>query len=147
MLYALAVPNTTGGHSDLYLATENESGALVASGFPEELESNESEELTVGVKNREGAQTAYSVVVELQKVGTDSEEPTVQRKRELHRFSATLDAAEDWHRQHEITPEITGDNLRVRYYLYKGAAPDEVNAESAYRTAHIWITVSDSETG
>ncbi|MFB6139866.1 MAG: DUF1616 domain-containing protein [Halosimplex sp.] len=145
MAYALAVPNDAGASSGLFLATENETGALVTSGFPTDFEPNQSKELTVGVRNREGERTAYTVIVELQRVATDGRTVSVREKRQLHRFGFELDSGECWHRQHSLRPQMTGENLRVQYYLFVDDPPDDPTVNAAYRTTHLWINVTEGE--
>lgn len=142
--YAFVVPNDGDAYSGLYLGTEGESGQLVMADYPSEFTSGEPQELIVGVKNNESARTSYTLVVELQRVQTSESSLTVLERQELERFQLTLDEGERWEHQHTIAPEIVGDDLRVQYRLYKGSAPADGSADSAYRTVHIWITVAEA---
>jgi len=140
--YAVAVPTDGESYSGLYLATEDDDRGVVAGDYPSEFARNESRELVVGVRNRERARTDYTVVVEIQQVSTDDGAASVRSERELHRFEFALGAAEDWQRVHEVTPATVGDLQRLQYYLYRGDAPADPTAASAYRTTHVWINVS-----
>lgn len=143
--FALAVPNGGSSYSSLYLGTENEAGELTASGYPTELQRNESATLTVGVKNREGAQISYTVVAELQRVERTGETLSVRDTSELDRFEFTIGADETWELQHSITPRMEGDNLRLQYSLYKGTVGANPSADATYRTTYLWVTVSTAD--
>lgn len=41
---------------------------------------------------------------------------------------------------------MTGENLRVTFYLYETDAPDQPDIETAAGHLHFWIDVTDSET-
>lgn len=143
--FALAVPNDGEEYTGFYLATEDESGELVASGFPTEFGRNESRPLIVGVQNHEDTRIRYVVVVELQRVEGDGTDLSVRESTELDRFRVTLDANEEWERRHSIAPRMAGRDLRVQYYLYRGNPPDDPSVRSAYRTAHLWIDVTTTD--
>lgn len=143
--FALAVPNDGEAYTGFYLATQNESGEPVASGFPTEFERNESRPLIVGVQNHEGTRTKYVVIVELQRVEGDGADLSVRESTELDRFQVTLGANEKREARRSITPRMVGRDLRVQYYLYRGTPPDDPSVRSAYRTAHLWINVTTTD--
>lgn len=129
-------------YTEFYLLTENESGELVSSGYPTEIDTGDSPEMVVGVDNHEGEETDYTVVVTLQRLDGSGENATVVEEAELTRMEATVGANESWRSTHAIEPELgEGENLRVSYYLYRGDAPEDPTKESAYRYLKHWITV------
>lgn len=146
--YAVTVPKQGEPFTEFYLLTEDESGELVADGYPEEFERGEARELIVGIGNQEHSRQEYTVVVELQRVTINDEtnETVVLDRRELQRFRTTLEHNETWHRRHEVEPNAVGDRLRLQYLLYRGSAPANPTAQTAYRDVHLWVNVSANRT-
>jgi uncharacterized membrane protein len=140
--YAVTVPKEGERFSEFYLLTEGEDGELVADGYPTEFQRGESRSLIVGIGNQEHERTAYTVVAELQRVERVGNETRVRERRELRRFQPTLGHNETWHRQHEVTPEMTGERLRLQYLLYRGSPPETLNQSTAYREVHLWVNVT-----
>ena len=139
--YAVAVPPQGEQFSEFYLLTENDDGELVADGYPDTMELDETAELIVGIENNEHETTDYTVVVQLQDVVTEGNESTVVERTEIDRFSTTLEHNETHHERHTLRPTMTGDDLRVQYLLYDGDAPAEPTRENSYRDLHLWIDV------
>ncbi|WP_121820790.1 DUF1616 domain-containing protein [Halostella salina] len=160
---AALAPSDDGGYTELYLVTENESGALVADGYPRNVSVGSERDLTLGVRNREGTATDYTVVVQLQRVargnGTADERVTARASRPgpaggrvvertvLHRYTPRLDSDGTWRRQHTVSPPFAGERVRLAYLLYRGDAPDDPTVGNAYRTVYLWLTVTDSGDG
>lgn len=156
--YAVAVPPQGEQFSEFYLLTEDEDGELVADGYPTDFVRGESASVVAGIGNNEYERTNYTVVIELQEVeavnGTNvsegeplnstNETPVVDRQR-LGKLSATLEHNETWQQSHELTPTMTGENLRVQYLLYRGDPPVEPTRENAYRSLHLWVDVFETE--
>lgn len=156
--YAVAVPPQGEQFSEFYLLTEDEDGELVADGYPTEFIRGESASVVVGIGNNEYEPTNYTIIIELQEVeavnGTNvsedeplnstNETQVVDRER-LGKLSSNLEHNETWQESHEITPTLTGDNLRVQYLLYRGEPPAEPTQENAYRSLHLWVDVFETE--
>jgi uncharacterized membrane protein len=142
--YAVAVPKQGESFSEFYLLTENESGQLVADDYPTEFERGESRSLVVGIGNQEHERVNYTVVVELQRVAIANNSTTVQEASELRRFRTTLAHNETWTRQHNVTPQLTGDRLRLQYRLYRDDGALPTNRSAAYRELHLWVNVTAS---
>jgi uncharacterized membrane protein len=66
----------------------------------------------------------------------------VQERRELRRFRPTLGHNETWHRQHEVTPEMPWERLRLQYLLYRGLPPETPDQSTAHREVHLWVNVT-----
>lgn len=143
--FGMVVPNHQSSFTNFYLATENESGELVASGYPTAFVDGESKPVVLGIDNREGREITYTVVVRLQRVMTSNGTAQVVEVRELDRFRITLAANRTWTDTYAITPTMQGDDLRLQFILYRGDAPEEVNRETAYRRLHLWIDVSSAD--
>ena len=137
--YALIAPQSGASTTEYQLLTENESGDLVASGYPDAIPPGESEELIVSVTNGADEARTYTVVVEVQRVEEENDSITVLEEAELERMQMTVQGGATTRQRHTVTPPITGETLRIGYYFYRGDAPDDADAESA--DEHLWITV------
>lgn len=146
---AVAVPQGGATFTDFAVLGEDEDGDLVAGNFPEELAPDESASLVTAVENHEGETTDYTVVVTAEQRGGNAANRTV----ELQRYEATVEPGERWTHRHELQPGSavsepadaggSGSDVRVDYYLYRGDAPDDPGAESAYRHLFLWLSVTD----
>lgn len=134
---AVANPPDANTFTEFYVGTETEDGDVVTSGYPDTIGVDESATLAFGVENHEQSSQQYVVVVQLQQVD-DGE--VVARDR-LGTFEETVPAGGTWQRTNEVSPDRTGDDLRVTYLLYRGEPPAEPTAENAYRHLHVWIEV------
>ncbi|MDT3435488.1 DUF1616 domain-containing protein [Haloarcula sp. 1CSR25-25] len=141
--YAVTVPKDGDRFSEFYLLTEGQDGELVADGYPTELQQGESRSLIIGIGNQEHERTEYTVVAELQRVERVGNETRVRERTELQRFQPTLSHNETWHRQHEVSPEMTGERLRLQYLLYRGTPPATAEQSNAYREVHLWVNVTN----
>lgn len=145
MGYAVAVPGPGQQYTGVSLLAQNETGALVADDYPRNFEAGSSRPLVVELSNREGERTSYSVVAELQRVEQgDDGGPTVLRDRRLATFTPTVGAGETWRTVHDVTPTMTGEDLRLVYLVYRGDPPEDPTAADAYRHVHVWVNVSAS---
>jgi uncharacterized membrane protein len=143
--YAVMFPKQGESFSALYLLTENESGELVASDYPQNFTVGESKPLIVGVNNHEHQSMNYSLIVELQRVRFGENNSTrVLEEERLHRFSPTIGANETWRERHQVEPTMTGERLRLAYLLYRGTPPGEPTVNNAYRETHLWVNVTTS---
>jgi uncharacterized membrane protein len=142
--YAVAAPAPSQGYTDVSLLTQNETGKLVAEDYPEEFEQGESRPLVVKLTNHEGQTTDYSVVVELQRVEQASDgSARVLEDNRLATFTPTVASGESWRTTHDVSPAMTGENLRLTYLVFKGDAPEDPTTENAYRRVHVWVTVTE----
>ena len=141
---AIVTPADGQSSSSMTLLTEDESGDLVTEGYPSEFTAGEERDMTVRVTNDEGERTTYTVVVVVQRVDADDGAATVLEQQEVTRFQNTVDPGERWTERHAVAPEMLGDDLRLQYQLYRGTPPEDPTPEDAYRTTHVWISVSES---
>lgn len=141
--YAVAVPPQGEQFSEFYLLSESADGELVADGYPDELTVGEQSELVIGIGNNEYETTTYTVVVQLQTVEQDGNATIVRDRTEIERFQTTVEHNTTHHEPHTLRPTQPGEDLRVKYLLYKGGAPDTPTQANAYRDLHIWIDVVD----
>lgn len=119
-----------------------DSGDHIADGYPNEIQAGDDDEVWVGISNNEGESMEYTVVIELQAVGSDGE---VTERESLDRFTVSLEDNETWRDAQTIAPTLTGDDIRIVFLLYKGEPPADgnTNMDDAYRHAHFWVTVPE----
>ncbi|PSP55931.1 hypothetical protein BRC82_03390 [Halobacteriales archaeon QS_1_67_19] len=137
--YAVAAPGPSQSYTDVALLSQNETGELVAGGYPRDFRQGESKPLVVELRNEENERTSYAIVVELQRVGEDG---TVDEERQLATFTPIVEDGETWRTRHEVTPTMTGEDLRLVYLVYEGEPPDDPTVENAHRHVHVWVNVS-----
>lgn len=142
--YAVAVPKSGESFTEFYLLTENESGALVAADYPTNFTEGGNKSLVVGIGNHEHRTVSYSIIVQLQRVRMTNTSTTVVERERLHRFNTRLTANETWTHQHNVSPSMTGNRLRLVYLLYKDEPPAQPTIENAYRETHLWINVTSA---
>ncbi|MFC6733666.1 DUF1616 domain-containing protein [Haladaptatus sp. DYSN1] len=142
--YALFVPNYGEQYTEFSLGTQTAEGQFELAGYPTQFEQGVPQELVVAIGNQEGANARYTVVVELQRVETVDGALTVVEREELTRFAGSVADDQTLYQPHELTPTMTGEDLRLSYMLYKGDAPADPTAENAYRHLFIWVTVDES---
>lgn len=128
---AVTPPQDDDPFTEFYLLTQNESGDYVAQDFPREFQQGESRQLYVAIGNHEGQRVPYTVVMQL-----DGEE--------IDRFSTRIPAGQTRRVEATVTPQQTGDRLRLSFLLYRGNVPDDPSPANAYRETHIWISVGGS---
>ncbi|AKU09729.1 DUF1616 domain-containing protein [Haloferax gibbonsii] len=144
--YALVAPGTGESYSSLSLLTQDAGGEFVAADYPEELTVGEQTELFVSVANAEGEATSYTLVAELQRVERTNGETTVVERQVLGSRTETVADGETWRTRHTFAPALTGEDLRLTYFLYEGDAPAEPSTDTAYRSAYVWLTVTEEPT-
>ena len=137
--YALAAPQNGESYSTLSVLTESDDGDLVASDYPEEFTAGESQELAVAVDNHEGERTQYELLIVVDRVTDDG--ATVVEREELDSLEVTLEDGEHWSHDHEIAPEMTGEDLRVGYLLFEGEAPEDPDLEDSTESVYFWTDV------
>lgn len=142
--YAVAVPVGAEQYTSATLLTEADDGELVAGGYPSDLTAGESTELILELGNHEGVDTTYTAVVQVEQVDAAGADETVTAARELDRLSMAVPAGETRTIPHEIATDLTGERLRLSYYVYRGDAPADPSASSAYRHVYLWVSVEGS---
>lgn len=144
LCYGVLGATVTETDSSMALLTASDDGGMVAGGYPANLSTDEEAQITAAVHNGEGEEVTYTVVVALQRVDTSGDGTTVTESQEITRLQQSVGANETWHANHTVSPELTGRNLRLTYYLYEGDAPSTPSMGSAYRHTYIWVNVSSA---
>lgn len=137
----LAAPQSGEAYTEAALLTES-GGELVAGDYPTEMTAGEPASFTLAVENHEGAATDYTAVVVLQRVQTDGESVTVLEQSELARESLSAEDGERVEQQVSVTPELLGDDLRMRVLVYQGEPPADPTGASATEHLTLWVDVS-----
>lgn len=146
---AIATPKDGEEFTELYLLSEDpDSGRLTASEYPSTFSPGESQELHVGIGNREEHPATYTVIVKIQELETVTGERTVVEETELDRFSTTIESGQSERISRTITPDlsVTGQNLRLAFLLYEGTPAADPSVSNAYREVHLWVNVSPPNT-
>lgn len=126
---AVTPPGDDDPFSEFYLQTQGGDGEFRTENLPDEFTAGESRQVFTAIGNHEGQTVPYTVVVTLD--GT-----------ELDRRSTSVDAGQTERLEFGVTPEQTGDRLRLSFLLYRGDVPANPTPENAYRETHLWISVS-----
>ena len=134
--YGVVAPSNGAAYTDFSVLTGS-GGDLVASGYPTTVNGT-TEPVVLSVANNERERTSYTVVVELQRVAPDG---SVSERAELRRVKATVDDGETWREPVRLRPALSGENLRVSFYLYAGGAPATPGADTAAEHLFIWVDV------
>lgn len=142
--YLFAAPGQGEQFTELYLVTEDDSGAFVADDYPMNFTQGETKSLYVGVENHEQAPVRYTVVAQLQRVEQVDGSLAVRNRSELGRSARIVKANDTWRTQESVTPTMTGDRLRLTYLLYRGSVPGAPTVDNAYQEVHLWINVTAS---
>lgn len=138
--FAATNPPQDDGFTELSVETENvtaETDTMYESTYT----AGETEELQMTITNREHAERDYTTVVLLERTDGDGDDVTVAERDELARASATVADGDAREQTLEITPTMTGDDLRLTVLLYEGEPPSEPTSENAYRTMHLPVVV------
>ena len=137
LVVAVVAPQDGTQYTEAYVLAEQPSGEWAAKNYPTEMQTGDGTPLRFVLSNGEDTTVNYTVVVTLQRL--DGE--TVIAQNELRRFRHRLSADETWRNTHEVTPEMTGDGLRLTYLVYRGEAPSDPSVESAYRSVSLRVDV------
>lgn len=128
--------------SELYLLNETESGQFQAGPYPDQVAAGSPYTVFVGVENREGRRTTYTLVTKLQRVAEDDDQTRVVEQEVFQPVTVTAGSGQVERFEHSVTPTLTGDPLRLSYLLYRGEPPEEPTTTSAYRRVHVWLNVT-----
>jgi uncharacterized membrane protein len=143
---AMLAPQQGAGTTDLHLLTESGDRA-VADDYPETIGAGEVANITVGVTNDEHTSVDYTAVAHLQRVRIEGQSVEVVEQAEIGRYEFALDQGDTWQRQVSADDALTGQNLRIAVYLYRGDAPESPTVETAYRNVYVWVDVEAGATG
>lgn len=134
----LAWTETESG-TGFYLLSENDDGDLVAGDYPSELEPGESTSLVTAVENHGSQEVQYAVVVTSERIDADangSTEATV-----VDRYRESVAPGVRWTHRHSVAGEQVTDDFRLRYYLYRGSAPEQPSSGEPLQRLQLTVDV------
>ena len=140
---AIAGPTQSMSYTSASLLTTNESGAPVASGYPENVSQGQSFPLVLRVTNNHERAATYTAVARLQRVDSG----TVLSGDRVWRAERRVGANETWTATHSVRPSMAGADLRLTYFLYRGAVPADVSQSTADKVLYLRLDVSPSSDG
>jgi uncharacterized membrane protein len=141
--YAVANPLDAQEFSTLGAGHLDETGDFVlgpSDALEENVTEGESVDSAFYVKNQEGSETEYTVIVQVQRVDDDGNPVRVS---EINRYRQTLAPSEEWIQPHSVTLGMAGENVRIAYLLYEGPVPAGANIGNADYWADHSVTVVD----
>lgn len=126
---AVTPPGNDEPFTEFYLLTQGDDGEFRSENLPHEYTAGESQQVFTAIGNHEGQTVPYTVVVKLD-------------GQEVDRFSTSVAAGETERIEYAVTPQQTGERLRLSFLLYRGDVPSNPTPENAYRETHLWVSVS-----
>ena len=133
---AFAVPQEGATFTEFSVGTEQD-GEFVTDDYPDELAVGETAEPALLIENREREVVEYHVVARFERV----QDGTVVAAEEAGGFSVTVEPGETAVETHRVTPPMTGEDVRLRFLLYRNEPETGLGTEPAYRSVHVWIDV------
>ncbi|MFB6139934.1 MAG: DUF1616 domain-containing protein [Halosimplex sp.] len=121
-----------------------EFAALTANGTGEYVTANYTAAIAAGrpvyfeVANDEGERTDYSLVLAEETVAREGGDAVVESATVVDRRTVTVASGDTRYLEYDPNPPETDASVRLRAYLYRGDAPSEPSAGSAYRTLQVW---------
>jgi len=117
--YAIAVPKVGEKFTEFYILGEEGEAA----DYPQELKVGEEGKVVVGIINREYRAVPYRVEVRVNGAKSSEVGPLM------------LENNEEWEGEIGFVPQVTGENQKVEFLLYKEGQSE------IYRTLHLWVDV------
>jgi len=139
--YALPREPQEDPSTEFFLATESETGELVAE-YPRDMVVDEPHQLTFGVSNVKNRPVEYAVFVEIHRINTGNNSTAILKRRPIGQFEKRVESGDTWEQQHQVTPPVTGNDLRLTYLLYRGPPPENPQPDDAYRVVHLRVNVT-----
>lgn len=131
---AFALPNQGATFTEFAIGSEQD-GEFVTDDYPDDLAAGETAEPAVLIENHERESIEYHVVARFERVQDDA----VTETEEAGRFTVTVEPGETAIESYEITRSMTGENVRLRFLLYREEPQSNLGNEPAYRSGHIWV--------
>jgi len=140
LVFAVVAPAPQPQYASFSVLTENESGELVASGYPTEFTAGQGQNVVVEIANRGADAQGYTVVVQLQRFDQSTE--SVSSRSRLLRLNPTVAAGETWTRPVTVTPDTTGQRMRLAFLLYADGPPENPTVADADEHLFLWVNVT-----
>lgn len=138
--YAVVSPPDEESYTEVALLT-SEGENLVAGNYTRNLSRGGESSVAVSIENQEGEQVNYTLVTQLERVRTDNGSFTVLERDELDRTQIAVDDGQTRYLNQTVSPTMLGQDLRLSYYLYKGAPPERVGPGTTDHHLYLWVDV------
>jgi uncharacterized membrane protein len=122
LIYVIVTPKQGEKFTEFYILGDKGK----AEGYPTQLVTGKTSSLIVGISNHEYVVTNYTLNISLE---NDT----------LNTMQVTLMHNATWEEKVLFTPQKTGDNLELQFFLYK-----DNNFTVPYRDLHLWVNVSST---
>jgi uncharacterized membrane protein len=141
LVFAVVAPAPSPQYASFSVLTENESGEMVASDYPSEFSEGEGQDVIVQIANEGTERQEYSVLVQLQRFDQSSD--SVTERSQLVRLDEVVDGGETWNSSVTLTPNMTGENMRMVFLLYPEEPPENPTVDSAEEHLFFWVNVTE----
>lgn len=138
---ALVMPNPGESFTGFSVLTETDDGFVAAAAYPENITQHESAAFELVIQNHESEQTSYTIIVQEERVNRGADGMVILAANELTRMSVDVRSGARAERRIAAAPTMTGTELRLGFYLYRGDGPAEPSPATAYRFLYIGIDV------
>jgi len=123
LLYVIITPKQGEKFTEFYILGDNGK----AEGYPKDLESGKNISVIIGIVNHEYVTLNYTL-----KISLDNDTLSEIYVPLMHNMT--------WEKKVFFTPEKTGTDLKLGFFLYK-----ENNFTMPYRDLHLWVAVSKTD--
>ena len=137
--YAFVSPQQGEQYTDLQLLTEDDSGELVAAGYPSDIEPGESMSFTTAIENQEGQDKDYTVVIQEQWINDGDVSERTELQRTEHSVSDGVTETDE----QNVTPNAESGNVRIAVLLYDDEVPETPTTDNAYRHGYFWTEIGE----
>jgi len=128
LAYAVVLPKQGATFTEFYITGANGK----ADNYPTSVVMGNSAQVIVGAVNHEQQEENYNLIVSL----NNSTNKSVPSKI-LYTEAFSLADNQTWQKRVEVKPNMTGDDMKLMYLLYKDG-----NMTAPYRELHLWINVT-----
>ena len=143
--FAVAVRDDGERFTELYVLSENDQGELIAAGQEMSFTEGETRTLTVGIENREDKPIDYTLITEVQRISPSN--GSVMETQQVDRSTYSVGEGEAVRFRSQVPLNVTGERVRLVYFLYAGDPPLDPTVVNAYREVHLWMDIeSDTPT-
>lgn len=132
--FVAATPSPEPGYSEVTMPREDANASVGSA--PQALVAGEDNTVALSLENHEGESTAYTVRVQLQRVGANG---SVLEQERLDSFRATLADNETARYERDLSPSMTGEDLRLRTLVYEGDASGDPDL-----SLRVWVDVAEA---
>lgn len=133
---AFAAPNQGATFTEFAVGSER-GGEFVTDDYPDDLAVGETAQPAVLIENHEPEPIEYHVIARFERV----EDGTVTAAEEAGRFTVTVEPGEAVVESQRITRSMAGEDIRLRFLLYRDEPQTDLGNEPAYRSVHVWLSV------